>query len=365
MSAVAPEMPPPRVSPARDISPMHDIKVADLSSSSHSSTPSPHIEAGGAPAQQIDEQELVNLTSPELGDDETYFDEENQGEEIAESSGGRGSMSLADALLGNREKLGFWERWLEKGFVSNVATFLIFLVGMFMRMGQEEGEENRVATFILSFGLFGFSGGITNWLAVKMLFDKVGIEPYYLYGSGVIPRQFIAIRVAFKSMIMKMFFDKAFLEQYLNERAKGFITELDLGARLRGAMAEPSFDTLLEEKLIELSTKPDGLLVQNMAPLFGGITGMVPMLKPFLGAFGEELLKVLADRFDMAEMIPIDRVISEVEALLNEKLRLITPEMVKELMEKVIREHLGWLVVWGNVFGGAIGVASAVGGYGS
>ena len=103
MSAVAPEMPPPRVSPARDISPMHDIKVADLSSSSHSSTPSPHNEAGGAPAQQIDEQELVNLTSPELGDDETYFDEENQGEEIAESSGGRGSMSLADALLGNRE----------------------------------------------------------------------------------------------------------------------------------------------------------------------------------------------------------------------------------------------------------------------
>jgi hypothetical protein len=27
--------------------------------------------------------------------------------------------------------------------------------------------------YVLSAGLFGFSGGITNWLAVKLLFDRV------------------------------------------------------------------------------------------------------------------------------------------------------------------------------------------------
>jgi uncharacterized membrane protein YheB (UPF0754 family) len=32
--------------------------------------------------------------------------------------------------------------------------------------------------------------------------------------------------------------------------------------------------------------------------------------------------------------------------------------MVKEMVERIIKEHLGWLVVWGGVFGGLIGLIS-------
>jgi uncharacterized membrane protein YheB (UPF0754 family) len=31
--------------------------------------------------------------------------------------------------------------------------------------------------------------------------------------------------------------------------------------------------------------------------------------------------------------------------------------MVKEMVQHIIRQHLGWLVVWGGVFGGLIGAA--------
>ncbi len=48
---------------------------------------------------------------------------------------------------------------------------------------------------------------------------------------------------------------------------------------------------------------------------------------------------------------------------MTEKLQELTPEKVKELMEDVIRTHLGWLVVWGNVFGSLIGLASVALGY--
>jgi len=41
-------------------------------------------------------------------------------------------------------------------------------------------------SLIRNVGLFAFSGAVTNWLAVHMLFEKVPL----LYGSGVIPARF-------------------------------------------------------------------------------------------------------------------------------------------------------------------------------
>jgi len=32
--------------------------------------------------------------------------------------------------------------------------------------------------------------------------------------------------------------------------------------------------------------------------------------------------------------------------------------MVKEMVQNIIKEHLGWLVIWGAVFGGLIGFVS-------
>ncbi len=34
--------------------------------------------------------------------------------------------------------------------------------------------------------------------------------------------------------------------------------------------------------------------------------------------------------------------------------------MVKDMVHTLMREHLGWLVVWGGVFGGLIGCCSAL-----
>ena len=52
----------------------------------------------------------------------------------------------------------------------------------------------------------------------------------------------------------------------------------------------------------------------------------------------------------------IRKIRAEVETFMDEGLLLLTPDLVKTMMENIIREHLGWLVVWGNVFGGLIGV---------
>jgi hypothetical protein len=40
----------------------------------------------------------------------------------------------------------------------------------------------------------------------------------------------------------------------------------------------------------------------------------------------------------------------QVEELMKTKLEMLTPVMVKELVEEMIRTHLGWLVVWASQF---------------
>jgi hypothetical protein len=246
-------------------------------------------------------------------------------------------------------------KYLNKGDVSNFCTFCVLVVGIALK---QKYPSSWAASYVMTFGLFGFAGGITNWLAIKMLFDRVP----FLIGSGVIPRQFKAIRLAVKQTIMKSFFDEAYLEQYMKERSKSLLEGLDLPGKIEGLFARDDFDSTLTEKLTELSQKPEGMMLNMIAGMTGGIEGLVPMLKPMLKSFGGEMGQMLIKNFNPLDMISPQKVRAELDRLMDEKLQLLTPKLVKQLMEEVMRKHLGWLIVWGNVFGALIGVVTLAAG---
>ncbi len=52
--------------------------------------------------------------------------------------------------------------------------------------------------------------------------------------------------------------------------------------------------------------------------------------------------------------------VKQVENLIDSRLQELTPEKVKEIVQNIIRKHLGWLVVWGGVFGGIIGLGVSI-----
>lgn len=66
-----------------------------------------------------------------------------------------------------------------------------------------------------------------------MLFDRVPL----LYGSGVIPAKFREIRAAVKRMVMRMFFEREYLERYIAEHAPHMLRSLDLRASRREVAA--------------------------------------------------------------------------------------------------------------------------------
>ena len=51
---------------------------------------------------------------------------------------------------------------------------------------------------------------------------------------------------------------------------------------------------------------------------------------------------------------------NQIETILNNRLKDLTPVQVKKIIQDIIQSHLGWLVVWGGFFGGIIGLISTL-----
>eukprot|EP00899_Mesostigma_viride_P003444 jgi/Mesvir1/130/Mv07793-RA.1 len=241
---------------------------------------------------------------------------------------------------------------------ANIIAFLIMLWGIYLRMHStdEEWAGCLMCRLILAFGLFGFAGGITNWIAVKMLFDKVP----GLYGSGVIPDRFREIRATIKDMLMDTFFNPDFMRHHMSRKIDKLSDSLDLTDKIRAMMESDDVDKLLDAKLFEMGTRPEGMMFAMM-----GLTPdkLKPIVKPFFLSMSKDVGPLLKKQLNLGNLLDVYKLRDEVDDLMTERLQQLTPDRVKRLVEAVIRKHLWALIMWGNIFGGLIGVASVAAGY--
>lgn len=238
--------------------------------------------------------------------------------------------------------------YLNKGNVSSLISFGLLVAGL---LGRRAGVAG--SSWVLAAGLFGFAGGITNWLAVKMLFDPVPL----LYGSGVIPARFREIRVQIRDLIMRHFFATEYLERFLAARDPA--PHMDMAQRIQEMLDSEEVDQAIDRKLAEMTRSPLGIVLQ-----IAGTQRTKPLVYEFAGEIGKALAPQL-ERDLRAQAVDPAALRDQVDKLLAAKLQELNPERVKRMMEEVIRHHLGWLIVWGNVFGGAVGILALALGYAS
>lgn len=204
---------------------------------------------------------------------------------------------------------------------------------------------------VLLVGLFALSGALTNWLAIHMLFEKIP----GLIGSGVIPNRFTEFKVAIKNLMMEQFFNQENIDSFVAQSSQN--AQFDLQPVIEKVDLSPSYDRLVE---VIMNSSFGGML--NM---FGGADALVPLKEPFIKNMQtsliemtqkesfHELLKAEIDQPDVMSDIQ-----AKIEVIIDKRLAELTPEIVKIMVQKIIKEHLGWLVVWGGFFGGLIGLAS-------
>ena len=199
-------------------------------------------------------------------------------------------------------------------------------------------------------GLFALSGAITNQLAIHMLLEKVP----FLYGSGVIEKNFDTFKASIREMIMKQFFSKEQLGEFFSKEEE----KIDLKPLVEGADFSPAFDALSKTVM---ESKFGGAIA-----MFGGEEALEGLRDPFSSKLksavstivDSSVFKAQLDHHIQSSALSED-MIASVEALITKRLEELTPRMVKELVQELIKEHLGWLVVWGGVFGGLIGSLSS------
>jgi uncharacterized membrane protein YheB (UPF0754 family) len=235
---------------------------------------------------------------------------------------------------------------IDKSLVTNLVAAAVLAAGFLIPWHPE---------YFKNTGIFALSGALTNWLAVHMLFDKVP----FLYGSGVIQNQFDRFKVGIKDLIMRQFFTVDNINRFIELEESHGDRLLDLDAVL------DSIDyNKLYQKLVDAIMESS---FGGMLGMFGGVDALEPLREPFIEKIrsylkemtsSESFNRLLKDNLKDRQIS--DDMLSFVESLVDRRLNELTPAMVKEIVQTMIRKHLGWLVVWGGVFGGLIGLIYTV-----
>jgi len=232
---------------------------------------------------------------------------------------------------------------VNKSILTNLIALIATLVGYIS--GQH---------LIFTIGLFALSGAITNWLAIHMLFEKVP----GLYGSGVIPARFEDFKLAIRQLMMEQFFTEENIDRFLSSNS-GSASSIDLSPVIEKVDLSPAFDSLVS--VIESSS------FAPMLAMVGGSEALQPMKEPFIEKMkvsiqditqSEQFSTLLRDELEQPNMIA--NMQEKVSDIIEKRLNELTPQLVKEIIQAMIKKHLGWLVVWGGVFGGLIGLIAAL-----
>jgi len=227
---------------------------------------------------------------------------------------------------------------MNKSLVTNLIAVLLIILGYFSPIYSNE---------ILTMGLYAFSGAITNWLAIHMLFEKVP----FLYGSGIITERFEEFKLGIKNLIFNQFFNQENFDKFMSSNS-GTLIKIEEDA----IMSAVNFDSIFNKLKQAILESPFG----GMLGMFGGEQALEPLKPQFEVKFKEIIKDLIEDENFIKNLTQGGEsntgLQDSVTKIVEQRLDELTPKMVKDIIQEMIREHLGWLVVWGGVFGALIGL---------
>jgi len=239
-----------------------------------------------------------------------------------------------------------------KATISNLITGLIMVTGIVLSEVFHENELGKswVNAFklIRAFGLFGFAGGMTNWLAIRMMFDKIP----FLIGSGILLNNFVEIRDNVKKTTMETYFDAGHLSHYVTQKTEIILNSLQLDESIREVIRSPAVQAIISDKIEEVFSTPEGLvigLVVNKEKIKQNIM-------PSIENAGKDIVPLVSQLIRTSEHLSEDKLRDQIDRLITSKLVEMQPKNIIAVVKDMVETELGWVIVWGNIFGGLLGL---------
>lgn len=230
--------------------------------------------------------------------------------------------------------------FFNKSFATNAVALLCIAIS-FVITNQTSAE------CLSNIGYFAFSGALTNWLAIYMLFEKIP----GLYGSGVIPSQFNQFKAGIKQLMMGEFFDAPHIKANpLIALSQTTVTHFK---------EQIDYEKIYQSLMQEIQNSSIGAMLS----MFGGANALDKLKAPLQEKIKVVLDKLIEDFQSSGALMNEDTRLAfqnTVESMIDDRLKELTPQHIKQIIQRMIREHLGWLVVWGGVFGGLIGLIKSL-----
>jgi len=143
-------------------------------------------------------------------------------------------------------------------------------------------------------------------------------------------------------MIMKNFFDEVYLSYFIKKK----LLRMDFERMINDLLAKHDLPSMIVNMAFE---DPD-MRAQ-----------LEKMIRPYIDDIASKFGPLIAKGIKEVDFAGgISNAQGELENMLDTKLKTLTPNSVKKMIEDIIREHLYWLVLWGAVFGGIMGIISAI-----
>ena len=194
---------------------------------------------------------------------------------------------------------------MNKSFITNILSLILTIYGLYSPIYSAE---------IFMAGLFALSGGVTNWIAIHMLFEKIP----FLYGSGIIPQRFEEFKLGIKKLILAEFFSKenleSFIKENMNENQNSILDNIDhdyIFTKLIEAIKESSLGSFVD--------------------LVGGEKSLQPLKKP--------IKKKIQEIFDDIKKNGEEKlgnhdhgVFDNLERIIDKRLEELTPNQVKDII---------------------------------